>query len=100
MSESFEYLDIVFDGPPSQTAGRFVEVESPDGRSVRLGEWLERPDGFWALRIPNPAQRAAVERAADWDGYRNTREYGEPGTPHQIGAEKAAREIRRLLLDS
>lgn len=46
------YVDIVFDGPPSAQAGRFVEVENPQGESVKVGEWIERPDGYWVLRIP------------------------------------------------
>jgi hypothetical protein len=44
-------INIIFDGPPSHDAGRFVEVETDDGRSVNVGEWKERPDGLWALRI-------------------------------------------------
>ncbi len=46
-----EQIDIVFDGPPGPIAGRFVEVEDADGKSIRVGEWIERPDGTWALRI-------------------------------------------------
>ena len=45
------YVDIVFDGPPSHEPGRFVEVENPEGASIRFGEWVERSDGFWALRL-------------------------------------------------
>jgi len=30
----------------------FVEVEDDRGRSIRLGDWVERDDGLWALRIP------------------------------------------------
>jgi hypothetical protein len=48
------YLDIVFDGPPGPTCGRFVEVEDPNGASIRLGEWVQRDDGYWVLRIPDP----------------------------------------------
>jgi hypothetical protein len=46
-----EFIDIVCDGPPGPTAGRFVEVENPEGASVRIGEWVERSDGYWVLRI-------------------------------------------------
>ena len=46
-------IDIVFDGPPGPQSSRFVEVER-DGRSIKLGEWVERPDGYWVLRIPDP----------------------------------------------
>lgn len=46
------FLDVVFDGPPSHDSGRFVEVEDPQGKSVNAGEWIDRKDGLWALRIP------------------------------------------------
>lgn len=39
---------IVFDGPPSNDSGRFVEVETADGKSVSAGEWKQ--DGeYWNL---------------------------------------------------
>ena len=44
-------VDIVFDGPPSHDSGRFVEVECPPGKGVSFGEWVERDDGYWALRF-------------------------------------------------
>lgn len=46
------YVEIVFDGPPGPTSGRFIEVEDPKGRSISIGHWWQRPDGYWALRIP------------------------------------------------
>ena len=49
------FVDIVFDGPPGPESGRFVEVENERGRSVDLGEWVHRPDGYWALRISSDA---------------------------------------------
>lgn len=45
------HIDIVFDGPPDHTMPRFIEVES-EGKSIRIGQWLLRPDGYWVLRIP------------------------------------------------
>jgi hypothetical protein len=48
------YIDIVFDGPPSHESGHFVEVEDSLGRSISLGEWVHRADGYWALRMPDP----------------------------------------------
>ena len=48
-----KYIDIVFDGPPDHEAGRFVEVEDSNGCGMNIGEWVERPDGLWALRIPD-----------------------------------------------
>lgn len=44
-------VDVVFDGPPNQPAPRFVEVEDMSGVGVRVGEWVERSDGHWALRL-------------------------------------------------
>ena len=49
-----EKIHIVFDGPPSHKSGRFVEVENASGQSIRFGEWVHRPDGFWALVIAMP----------------------------------------------
>lgn len=46
-----QYIDIVFDGPPSHESGRFVEVENEDGHSISVGDWIDREDGFWALRM-------------------------------------------------
>jgi hypothetical protein len=46
------HVDIVFDGPPGPEPPGFVEVEDDEGRSIRYGEWVERGDGHWALRIP------------------------------------------------
>jgi hypothetical protein len=44
-------INIIFDGPPGPEAGRFVEVETDDGKSINAGQWSQRPDGLWALRI-------------------------------------------------
>jgi hypothetical protein len=49
-----DYIDVLFDGPPSHESGRFVEVEDAERRSVNVGEWIERGDGLWALRLPRP----------------------------------------------
>jgi hypothetical protein len=44
-------VDIVFDGGPGPESPKsFVEVEI-DGKSIRLGEWVSRSDGLWALRF-------------------------------------------------
>jgi hypothetical protein len=37
MPDIADYVGIVFDGPPSPTGGRFVEVEDAHGRSIRFG---------------------------------------------------------------
>ena len=49
------YVDVVFDGPPGPEAPRFIEVEDEQGRSIKYGEWVQRSDGSWALRIPASA---------------------------------------------
>jgi hypothetical protein len=61
-----EFVDIVFDGPPSHESGRFVEVENDKLQSISFGEWIERDDGYWVLRIRAAlaaAQRVAGERS-------------------------------------
>jgi hypothetical protein len=46
-----DHVDIVFDGPPGPEGNRFIEVEDASGRSIAFGEWIERKDGRWVLRI-------------------------------------------------
>lgn len=53
------YVDIVFDGPPSHESGRFVEVEDAAGKSIKFGEWVERPDGYWGI----PSLRDALDKS-------------------------------------
>lgn len=45
-------IDIVFDGPPGPESGRFIETETVDGHGIGVGEWIDRGDGTWALRLP------------------------------------------------
>lgn len=73
------YYDIVLDGPPEHLAGRFVEVETPDGASVKLGDWIERDDGYWVLRIPAhalgaPSEEQIEQAAREW--YEQANGYG------------------------
>lgn len=48
-----EGLYVIFDGPPSHESGRFVEVETADGKGrgpeMTGADWSERPNGMWAL---------------------------------------------------
>lgn len=49
----FGSVDIVFEG--THVEGEpltFVEVESPPGTSIKIGDWVRRTDGYHALRIP------------------------------------------------
>ncbi len=43
-------INIIFDGPPGHDAPRFVEVETDDGKSIGIGEWIQKGN-HWALRI-------------------------------------------------
>lgn len=45
----------------------FVEVETDDGRSVKAGEWLQRPDGYWALRLSNSTTSPGSSEVTDDD---------------------------------
>lgn len=45
------HIDIVFDGPPGPESCRFLEVEDEFQRSISVGQWLKRDDGYWVLRI-------------------------------------------------
>jgi hypothetical protein len=54
-----DYIDIVFAKSPDPNPDfRFVEVEDPNGASVDVGNWLQREDGRWVLRIGAPVLRA------------------------------------------
>ena len=61
-------VHVVFDGPPGPVAGRFIEVETPDGKGLSVGRWIERDDGYWALEIdviPKEPARGDTERPDD-----------------------------------
>ena len=46
-----EKVRVVFDGPPSAKSGRFVEVETMDGKSIDLGKWVKGKNGLWYLEF-------------------------------------------------
>ena len=56
-----EAVNIIFDGPPSHLPGRFVEVENDAGASINVGEWIERDNGYWALRITKLSEPLEVK---------------------------------------
>ncbi len=55
-------LAIVFDGPPANESGRFIEVEL-DGAGVSFGEWQQNGD-YWELVLPDPYVKNAQLRSA------------------------------------
>jgi hypothetical protein len=86
------YIDIVFDGPPSHESGRFVEVEDETGKSITIGEWLDRGDGFWVLRIAGNARliAAAPELLAALSQLVEGRNQGVDAQPEAWNAARAA----------
>ena len=61
---------------PGLSSGRFIEVEDASGRSIRFGQWIQRSDGRWLLRLtPGDFEsvrsldtrevQAALDRAAE-----------------------------------
>jgi hypothetical protein len=53
---------IIFDGHPGPEGPRFVEVERPDGHSIRIGTWEPDPHHpeCWRLRITDADMLAEV----------------------------------------
>lgn len=94
---------IIFDGPPAQPAGRFVEVENEHGVSIRAGEWRKRDDDMWALEIVFPdicdhghdqpghiCQACEIERLKDMAlGFKKLRDDA------QLEAETAKEKLRQ-----
>ena len=37
-----DYIDIVFDGPPSPQSPRYVQVEDSRGKSINFGKWVAK----------------------------------------------------------
>lgn len=66
------FVDVVFDGPPAAESGRFVEVEDHLGRSIQFGSWVQRPDGYWCLRLTAGDIAKVIEREPrdppGWEG--------------------------------
>ena len=81
-----KYVDIVFDGPPSHESGRFVEVEDESGASIKFGEWVNRGDGYWALRVAKPLMadeiREALARYNQWRQWSTNHCDPEEGDPY------------------
>lgn len=61
-------VDIVFESSKGYpTPPGFVEVESPPGTSIKLGEWVKRDDGYDVIRFEmhDPEHVAALRAALD-----------------------------------
>lgn len=55
-----KHIDIVFDRPPGPVNPQFIEVEDDQGRSIKIGEWLKREDGYWVLRLTEESVNRAT----------------------------------------
>lgn len=53
------HINIIFEGQVPNA--RFVEIEDDSGKSIAVGEWIERENGLWALRISPSAFSAHSE---------------------------------------
>lgn len=77
------HIDIVFDRLPDADGANFVEVEDASGASIKIGEWVTRPDGYVALRVPDqtiladassvPEPGVSPSNAAEFAALWNTR---------------------------
>ena len=47
---SWRMVNLVFFGGPGEEP-RFIEAEDDDGKSIRVGEWIEGVSGYWTLRL-------------------------------------------------
>lgn len=46
--EELDYIDIVISG---HFADQLVEIENSSGEIISLGTWIDRKNGYWALRL-------------------------------------------------
>jgi len=74
MGDTTDDIFVVFDGPPSHNSCRFVETESPSGQGISVGEWIERADGYWALKIPVSGAKRIAELEHERDRLRQRAE--------------------------
>lgn len=61
-------INIILDAPSGVPGvpgrGRFVDIETDDGKSICVGNWAPRPNGKWSLRI---TELPVVEPKKPWD---------------------------------
>ncbi len=60
-NENGPFIDIVFSDHQESESPEFVEVEDSQGRSMSLGSWLHRADGYWVLRVRKSALMTKVD---------------------------------------
>lgn len=62
-------LNVVFSDQGGPMNMLFVEVETTEGRGIKAGEWAERLDGLWELRLRWTANREMVEALRTYRDY-------------------------------
>lgn len=94
-----QIVDVVFDGPPGPEGGRFVECEDADGVSINAGNWWQREDGYWALRIVRPPTRTVQAQNRDHDAemFRRGWVAGQADALKQIDAARAEEREKMWL---
>jgi hypothetical protein len=89
------YVDVVFDGPPGAQSGRFIEAEDEHGCGTRAGEWIDRGDGTWALRIQVPVEEK-LQAASELLSSRNALHDALSGLVRLLRGPKTAEHPKRL----
>lgn len=89
-------IHFVFDQPPCPEGARFIKCETPDGKSVNMGPWLPRADGFWELAVEDGRERIAelekaLRKAEIWcrtrKGYPTTESKFVESCMNEVGVE-------------
>jgi hypothetical protein len=52
---------LVFDGPMARDVPSLIAIEDSEGRSITVGHWRQRQDGYWELVIRCADPIAVVE---------------------------------------
>lgn len=62
--------EIIFDGPPT-FATHMIEVPNGEG-TVKIGEWIDRGDGTWSLRLDVPDDLVGSFFTSDYYSYQSS----------------------------
>lgn len=62
LTYSIDPVELVFRGNPDNPDMLFVETEDGAGKSISLGEWTKRDDGYWVLRFDRAVVQPSPER--------------------------------------
>jgi hypothetical protein len=54
-------IHLIFDGPLSRDVPSLIAIEDAEGRSVTVGHWRQRKDGYWELVIRSAEPFTVIE---------------------------------------